>query len=213
MSPPFSHADNIQPRRQRAMTLVELLIALGITVLIGAAVASMLVAVAYGSSSQKALRDTSVRLKLTSTRLDAAIRTSKMVLESGADYVVLWTDDTRGDDNPNLSEIRLIERESSTGRVFSYVAEFPAGWTEQQIADNDPAFTLGDDFAAITTALKAGSLFPSTRWGSDFDAWSMDFDHADPQQASLVSYRLTLVAPDDPDLSQTAIATVALRNQ
>lgn len=205
--------------RNKGLSLVELLMALGITALIGVAVTSMLVAVSYGSTSQKELRETSIRLKLTSARIDAAIRSSKRVLESGDHYIVLWIDDTRPDDAPNASEIRLIQLDSTTAQIHSYLTEFPDTWTDQQRADADTPYALADDFLAITTALKTGAYFPSTRWlngdggGGGAVAWSLSFDHADAQQAALVSYRLELTSAQDPTVSQTSIASVALRNQ
>ncbi|MCP4247270.1 MAG: hypothetical protein GY778_09505, partial [bacterium] len=82
-----------QPTRTRrnGLTLVELLLAVMISALIGGGVVAMLVAVAYGTSSSRDLRAIVVKSATIDGRLGAAIRRSRQVLAVGTDYCILWT--------------------------------------------------------------------------------------------------------------------------
>jgi hypothetical protein len=183
------------------MTLMELLLALAATAFIGAAIAAMFVAVAYGSSSSDELRTLAVRSKAINNRLGAAIRGSKLILDQGDDYLVLWTRDLNEDDQPSLLEIRRIERDDATDELINYQADPSA---------TDVAYDLADDFDAITTALIGDPDFPDELWARSVTAWQMTLNGADPQSSTLIAYRITLAADQ---MSETAINTVTLRSQ
>jgi hypothetical protein len=199
---------------RRALTMVELLLALAITALVSAAVTAMLVATAYGTSSERDLRGAVTRSKLVGARLNAAVRSSRAVLETGTDYLVLWMGDINTNatpDAPDLSEIRLIERDGGTDELSSY--QFPDGWTQAQIDAADVAYALtgnppGFFLNEAATAKAAGSLVP-TRWGSQVTSILFDLDGADPITTTLVSYRFTVGAGD---LSETVIGAASLRH-
>lgn len=190
------------------MTIVELLLALVITSLVALATGMMMVGVSYGSTSKSQMREVGVRLKTTTERLNAALRSSKMILATGTDYLVLWTGDSRADDGPNLSELRLIERDADTGELRSYAADFGV-MTDAQIEGVDTLYSLTDDFHTLTTALKAGTLFTATVWAKHVTAFACTHAGADPQAASLINYRLTVTLDG---LSEQGVESVALRN-
>ena len=198
--------------RNRGLTLVELLIAVTITALVAAGVASMLVATTRGTSSRTDLRGLAVKHKTLAARLTASIRSSKMVLDSGSDFVVLWAHDERVNDLPNLSELQRIEWDNTNNEVRSYTTEFPGGWSEAQIEAADTQYDFTTDFDAETTTLKTNQpdRFPATMWGTSVTALSFVVDDANPQLAGLVSFELTVSAEV---LSDTSINAVALRNE
>jgi len=186
--------------RRRGLTLVELILAVAITTLIGAAIASMMAAVSYGSDSSKDMRSLVARSKAVNARISAAIRGSTMVLDRGDGFLVLWTSDTDENGQPNLREIRRLDYNAAGQSISSYAA--PEG-------ASDVEYELSDDFEAITDGLMGGGDFPQTLWATGVSAWDLALDTPDPQTASLVSYQLTLTAGD---MSDVAIAAVSLRN-
>jgi len=205
-------AARLKPPR-RAFTLVELLLALAITGLVSAAVAGMLVAVSYGTSSKRDLRTMIVKSRVIDARLASAIRTSRAILETGTDYLVLWT----GDVNPNgtanapdLSEIRLVERDGAADTLSCY--EFPSSWNQAQIDAADAAYQLTGNpagfFQAATTAAKTAGAFVPTLWGSGVTAISFTLDGTDPSDTTLATYQLTLSAGD---LSETVVGSTSAR--
>jgi len=174
------------------MTLVELLMALGISGLVAVGVASMLVAVSYGTSSTREVRQLVVRVEVVEARLDAAVRGSKRVLSAGTDYVLLWAADTDGDATTDNNEVRLIERIAASSTLYSYA---------------DPA--AGGDFvdaASFRTTAKAS--YPSQAWASSVTALSFTTD-ASPPNTRLLSYTFSV---ENGDVSDTAVGAVGIRN-
>ena len=188
-----------------ALTLVELLLAILGTVLVSMALAAMLAATAYATSNRTDVRSVAVKHKVIAGRMGAAIRSSKTVLDEGDDYLVLWMDDANLSGQPNLSEIRRIERDNATNELRSYKAPdslLPADDTEYDL--------LTDDFNAQTNSIKGTANFPLTLWAAGVTAWTITLDDGDPLLASLVSYRMT-IAHDE--LLDTTIGATALRNK
>ena len=185
------------PRRLAGLTLVELLLSLTATSLIGAGAASILFAVAKGTASRGDMRALVVRHKTIDARLSAAVRSSRQVLAIGSNYIVLWMSDANSDGSPNLSEIRRIEFDSATRRLWSYKA--PVGVTP------DTSFAVSSDFNAMTSNLKGQNNFPGELWANGVTSVTWAANSAD----TLVSYRLTLKADT---LSNIAIGAAALRH-
>lgn len=191
-------------RRDRGLTLIELLMALAIMALIGSTIAGMLSAVAYGTSADSDVRKLVARNKMVAMRINAAVRGSQMVLDAGSsvsgDWVVLWGRDLDENGEPSLLEIRLLEYDSAAGALSSYTA--PAG-------TSDVLYTTADDFDAITNTLRGTADFPEERWGNDAAGFEISLDQSDPQAAKTLSYRLSLTAGN---LTDVTVGTVLLRN-
>lgn len=200
-------------RPGRAFTMVELLLALAITGLVSASVAAMLMAVSYGTSSDRDLRTVVVNTKVIDARISSAIRSSRAILETGTDYLVLWSDDTNPNgtaDAPDLSEIRLIERDSGSDELNSY--KFPDSWTQAQIDAANESYQLSGNpagfFLTETTQAKTAGYFQPTLWGSGITAIQFQLDDTDPATTSMASYRLTLSAGD---LTDTVVGAASAR--
>jgi len=186
------------------VTLMELLLALMVSGLVGAAVALMLSATSYGTSSQAEKRSMLVTNEIAAGRLGEALRRSKMVLAKGEDYLVLWMADTSVNDVPNLSELHRIERDPTTDELQSYRA--PADLA----SEDDVEYDLGTtDFNAVTGALKDSAYFPGTLWATEVTAWTTTVPTADVRQANFVGYRITTTSDG---ASETKIGGMKLRN-
>lgn len=191
-----------RPSRRRGLTLVELLIGLAITGIVGAAIASMLFGAARGTDAANDRRAAMVRLRTATTRLAAAIRGSHAVLAADDDLLVLWIDDFDADGRVAVAELRRIERDEATDTLRSFTA-----------TDNAPATSWdpASDFEAITDGLVDKSYFPAEPWATGVTDWSISLDDPDPQQATLVSYRLR-IETDGGASADEVIASAALRN-
>lgn len=184
----------------RGLTLLELLLALAGTAVIGSAVAMMLAGVAYGTQSDKDLRTLVTKQMATRARIEAEVRESRMVLDQGTGYLILWTEDIDESGTPNKTEIQVIELDAGTGLITRYAA-----------ADGitDAEYTLADDFRTTTDAYKGDATFPGEQWTSGVSTFTITLDDADPQAARLVSFRIGLINGDIP---ATLIGAAALRN-
>lgn len=174
--------------------------ALAIVALIGTAIAGMLSAVAYGTDSDKDVRALVARNMMVTHRVNAAIRSSRMVLDADDDWAVLWTRDLDGNDEPSLLEIRRLEYNADAKTFSSYAA--PDGTT-------DVLYSTGDDFLTVTDALMGEAEFPESRWANQVEAVAFSYSNADTQLARLMSYRITLGSDA---MNDQVIGTVLLRN-
>ncbi len=194
--------------RQRGLTLVELLLSLAITGVIGAVVATLLFAVTRGTDARNDMRESLVRQQILDHRLQAALGASKAVLALGDNFIVLWHADARADGKPNLSELRRIERDT-TGRIVAYRGVLPANLTPEQQAAADTAYATDADFASITAGLKGNGLFPSETWASGVSGMTLTMDRGDTALSRLLSYRFTVQTAAGNDVF---VGAVALRN-
>jgi len=136
--------------RRSGMTLLELLLALSITILTGAAAAAVTLAVSRCMTSMGEGRAVINRANLVQARLRAVTDTA---------WCVLTYDDKRGlafwanDDNPNgrvnVSELRILWTSTDDGLVSLERVRFPEGWTEQQTLDADLVLTGADDYFGV----------------------------------------------------------------
>lgn len=192
------------PRARRAssgLTLVEMLMALAITGLIGAAIASMLSAVTYGTSSSKDIRSLVVKNKTLSARITAAVRSSAQLLDADDGYVVLWTKDLNDSGQPDLLELQRIELDTDTDELTSYT---PASGAVDVAYDIDT-----DDFDSVSTALIGSGDLEGALWATGVTQWTVDTDEADPLDAELISFQMTMGAGS---LADTSIHAVSLRD-
>ena len=185
----------------RGLTLLELLLALAGTAVIGTAVAAMLTGVAYGTTADKDMRSLITRQMALRARVEAEVRESRMLLDAGADYMILWSSDDNDDGLPSKAEIQVIEYDAVMDRVMRYA---PA----PLIADVDYALT--DDFRTLTDAYKGDATFPGERWAEQITSLNITLDNIDPQSAKLVSFRFGMSGGE---VAYTGIGAATLRNE
>ncbi len=210
---PSHHSQRRAPRaiRHRAgLTLLELLLALSITSIVGLAVTAMLAATSYGTDSEHDMRALLVRHTAATARISAAVRSCKQILAQGDGYLILWQADPNANNKPDRTEIQHIECDDATDEILSYTTVFPDAWSQTQIDAADTEYELTDNFVTITAALKSGTYFPPERWAAGVTALDLALDQSDPLAANRVSYRITLQAGD---LTDTAIGAAALRTR
>ena len=184
--------------RRRGLTLLEMILALAGLGLIGAAIAAMTGAVAYGTASERDLRGLVAKRQALSARLGAHIRESRRVLDVTDDTLVLWKRDKNDDDKPSLNEVLRIEYEADKLRAYTGkasatgVLSVTLNWLEQ------------------TAGTQQRSQMNESLWAEGVTAFAIDLEPNTPADARLVSYRLTLEAGD---LAEQAVGAAALRGQ
>jgi hypothetical protein len=196
--------DNHRRRRApRGVMLVEILLALAITGMIAAGVASLLFATAGGTKERQDLRRRNVRVDVVAARVDAAVRSCGTALGRDANCLVLWVSDSKLNGMPDLSELRRIEWDPATKRLLCF--EAPSTLLD---ADNTAYALATTDFVTTTAALRGTASFPSTVWGNGVSGWTSSPSPI-TQSTRLVSYEVTI------DLTEggthTARSAVALR--
>lgn len=188
-------------RACQGLTLLELLLALAGTAVIGSAVAAMLTGVAYGTATDKDMRSLITRQMALRARVEAEVRESRMLLDAGADYMILWSSDADDDGLPSKAEIQVIEYDAVMDRVMRYA---PAPLI------TDVGYALTDDFRTATNSYKGDSTFPGERWAEQISSLALTLDHLDPQSAKLVSFRFGMAGGEVP---YTGIGAATIRNE
>lgn len=184
-TPPQPHR-----RSRRGFTLVELMLALTITMFIGGAVSSMLSAVSYGTESEAGRRSANTRKTIMRTKLNACLRSTRLVLDegeipdAGIHFLILWTGDSTYNDLPNVSEIMLLEYHRKTGMVYAYRApdDLPPAY--------NIAFPLTTDFESLTSAMASKGIIDSELWATNVSSWGVNLNAATPQEATSAAYTM-----------------------
>lgn len=179
-----------RPSRRRGVMLVEILLALAITGLVAAGVASLLFATASGTKERQALRQGNVRVDVLTHRMDAAIRSSSMLLARDSSTLVFWIADVRSNGVPDLSELRRIEWDNGAKSVTCYQA--PATLAAASDVTYDLTTT---DFLTTTAALEGSASFPGTVWANRVHAWTTSPTTL-PRLTRLVGYGFTVHMDD-----------------
>ena len=190
-------------RRAAGVTLVEVVLALGITSLIAGSVAGLIYSVVQSQRDQQHLRRRNSKAEVVTARVDGAIRSATAVLAVGSDYLVLWKTDSRSNQKPNLSEIQRIEWDRAGQRIRAFAA--PADLAEA----DDPAYELTSDFSQITAGFKDTPAFPGQTWCQDVTGWQPGPAGA-PQSARWLCYTITF---RDAAGTATVKSTASLRGQ
>jgi hypothetical protein len=183
-------------QRARAFTLVELILALTITALIGGAVSAMLTTVSKGTASEAGRRSANTRKTILRAKLSACLRSTKLALaeghdaDSGVSYLVLWTGDSTYNDLPNVSEILLLEHNPRNGQVTAYRAP------DDLPDDYNKTIPLSTDFNTLTAALAGNTYFPGETWATNVTAWDIQLDNATAQNATSATYELAVQNDD-----------------
>lgn len=177
------------PRRPRGVMLVEILLALAITGLVAAGVASLLAATASGTKDRQELRQKNVRADVLAHRIDIAIRSSSTLLARDSRTLVFWTADTKKNGVPNLSELRRIEYDNGGKQIVCY--EAPPTLADASNTAYDLATT---NFLTTTAGLRGTASFPGAVWGKNVRAWDSSPTTATPT-TRLIGYGFTIELP------------------
>jgi len=197
------HRHAFRHRRAHGMTLAELILAIAGISVVAMAVVSMLFAVSYGSDEDKSVRSLTVEAKAVSTRLNAAIRGSRRLLDESDTRLILWTRDADADGLVDLDELRILDFAAEAARLSSSVVADDA-----TPADYD---ALATDFAAVVAALDDADDLDATPWSNRVADFAHSTDSPDDATgATLLSYRLTLTHSN---LTETVAYAAALRNR
>ena len=190
---------------KRGVTLVELILAMMITALIGVGVASTLYAASYGTSSRREVRRVAVRSQQLHSRIEDAIRNARAILASGQvsagyGYLVLWAGDTNQNNHVNLSELQLIELPSGSATLSSYANPSPTTDTEYAPAT--------DFYTAAQTAKTTDNLI-GTPWAKGISNFALTVNSSKPANKPLVTWSLKLT---DQLLSENLVCAASLRS-
>ena len=194
---PIKKKSRLFRRRVRSFTLLELLLALVITAMVGLSAAAMINATAYGTSSRNSMRKLLVKSKVLSTRLSSSIRNSMDSIQpsvaqpESTNILIIWVADTNNDQAKQNNEMQLIERDTTTNELKSYKDEMD----------------VNDFVDAATFRTRALSSYTAETWGTSVT--DLSFTLSGSAGATVVTSRLTATQGD---LTETTVIAASPRN-
>lgn len=175
------------------MALVELLLALVITSMVGLGVASMLSMVSGATAADQDRRSVLLRALAAQVRIRAYISPSLCVLQHDPEQgMAVWLKDDRPDGNVHLSELRVLWFDGGAGEARVERVAFPDEWPQALKDSTDVALALNADyFAAMLDMRKLG--YTRTETLVDGVAWiEATFNEKEVDDASRVSFSIGL---------------------
>ena len=143
---------------RRGLTLLEMILAIGITVTIGAAIASMMAAVSNGLTSRDDGRRTAIQLATTQVRLAAYIAPSRCILNKSETAITIWFDDSRESSTVHASEIRWLQFDNLKKTFIVKFVDFPDEWSQSMIDAADIECNELTNYALLLASLESSQL-------------------------------------------------------
>jgi len=159
-------------RNEKGFTLVELLVALMVTSIILAAVATLSHALGRVNSSSGDSSRIQTQIRYTTLRLSDLLRHCRLICAAPGGDLAVWRADDNGDNQLNIDELVYVEK--GPGSDYLRICEFSSA--------SNPVINLGDIEALSTT------------WWLGHDA-SADYTTMIPQCSSVV-FSVDTAPPD-----------------
>ena len=194
---------------RRGLTLLEMILAIGITATIGAAIASMMAAVSNGLTSRDNGRRTAVQLATTQIRLAAYIAPARCMLSKSDDAFVIWLDDSRESGTVHASEIRWLSYNDSNDTFVVKFVDFPEGWSELMLETADIECDRSTNYESLLATLESSQLIGEFDLVDGMQSCSIWTDDPDSLSAIRVSILFTLATNFGP--SSNAIVDESIR--
>ena len=149
-------------RNDKGFTLAEMLMALLVMSIISLAVVSLTMAL---TTAQECSDDFYRHVQIARNslrRIERDINRAKLITAGDSNTLVYWLDDTNGNGDIELRELRLITTDIATGRVMLCRAVFPPFWPQDWKDTWDSSMTV----QIATDLASAISWIKNVQWAS-----------------------------------------------
>lgn len=202
---------NIHRHTTRGFTLVELLISLIITVMVGSALATLLYAVARSTEIGIETHEIVIRSHALDSRVGMYTNDALALLDvkdDGSGFAI-WLSDSRESGTVHATEIRWFVMDTAADTLTVQFVKFPDNWDQAQkdlydteysaagMADGDAWWTVRDDFqgqgylGSTLIGDKLSDLQLTYQGADEYDAdriiISYIFDQADGKQSQIMT--------------------------
>ena len=182
---------------RRGFTLLETILAISITAMVGAGIATMMAVLGSDASMQYDLRSVLVRSSAAQSRLSAYIAPARCLLEADAGALVLWFDDSRESDTIHASELRWITHDPITRRVNVEFVSFPASWSQSARALTDTEYGLSTNWNVVRNEFDARDLLVSAPLIDDVETIAFQPNDAPLIDAQVVETEIAMATSAD----------------
>lgn len=198
--------------RRRAVTLIELLLAIAITAMVAMGVASMMTTVASVAESDREARSALLRSLAVREALRAYVEESLSVLQVSADgtAIAVWLEDDLGPGLVNVLELRVIRFDSATNSIVSDRVVFPDAWHAVQKQNTNAIVPAIADPIALVDAFAGMSMTARTTLASGIADAEWTLSDAVARNATRARLEFSLQAPSDASVDPDDIPTTPM---
>ncbi|MCH2141663.1 MAG: prepilin-type N-terminal cleavage/methylation domain-containing protein [Phycisphaerales bacterium] len=172
-------------RIRRGMTLLELLLAVSVTSTVALGIVGMMDALTNGIIDQRDTRASILRAGLSQTRVSSYIARARCLLDLEDHRVVMWLEDTDGDEAVDGTEVRWLEWSPTHDVLSIHWFADPAELLDTPLSELEDIdwWTLKSTYET-TSGLKHGAL----DLAASIANWSFDVGpYTDPRQRRLAA--------------------------
>lgn len=196
-------------RMLHGLSLLELLLALTITVMVAGAIAAMLGAVSTGVSTRRDNRTVMVLANAAQSRLAAYIAPSQCVLAINGSNVTLWLADSRESGTVHATEIRWLLFDASRGVLTAHYVSFPESWSQAACDLEDLEYEAETDWAAVLASYQSKGWTASQDLVDTLDSVTVLADAELAMASRHLTYQLAFETDAEP-VPITVAATIRL---
>jgi type II secretory pathway pseudopilin PulG len=176
---------------RRGLSLIEMLLAISITSIIGAAIASMMAAATTSLTSKSDGRQSAIRLAITQVRLGAYIAPSHCILDKGNTFITLWNEDSRESDTVHASEIRWIRFDSEEQILNVQFVDFPEEWSQSMIDAADVECNSLTNYETLFNGLQSDNVIASIALVDTMQSCAFWINKTNPIESTRVCIRFS----------------------
>jgi len=179
-------------------TLIETLLAVCITAMVGTGIATMMSVLSRDIGLQYEARGVLVRTSTAQTRLSAYVAPARHVLDASTSALVLWLEDARESNSVHASEIRWIRHDEQADSLVVEFVAFPETWSEAAKAIADTEYPAHADWDSVRTSFNSRGLLATAPLVDEIEhaSFSTSLDAGD--ETRLVELMLHLKTNQEP---------------
>jgi len=197
---------------QRGLSLLELLLAMSITVMVAGAIAAMLGAVSSGIGVRRDNRAVMVLSNAAQSRLSAYIAPSSCVLSIDGPNLVLWLGDSRQSGTVHATELRWFLFDSTLGVLNVLYVDFPDEWSQAACDLEDNEYPSTTDWMSVLAEYQAAGWIVSQSLVDNLDSLAISTDLPVVIDSRHIFFELGF-STDAGTVSTTAASTIRLLEQ
>ena len=198
---------NVALPSRRGLTLLEFVLALAITAMVGAAVSAMLASVASGQRLRRDNHAYVIRTHVATSRLAAYVGPARCFLEAGGGDLVVWINDSRESGTVHATEIRWLIFNPLEGTIDVHYVDLPDEWTEVTMGLEDLEYPLGTDWSSVLSSYQTKGLVSKLTLLDGLATVNVSIDQAAALDSRQVIYDLEFQTEGEA-LPQTISATI-----
>lgn len=196
--PTLSNPSGSRRSVRRGLTLIELMLALSVTVMVAGAISGMMEAVSAGVMDRSDSRSLMIRASAADSKLSAYVSPARAVWSITANSVVIWLNDNRQSGTIHATEVRWFMYDASAGTLDVRFVKFPDEWSQVTRDMVDIDYPKASDPAQLYDKYLKSGYIASMHLLDGLEGFSAVTDQNVALDSTHVTFTLTFTGSDEP---------------